>query len=98
MRAMLPMDKSPSAASGVGEAIAREELTGLAYMFWARMIAIAILVGWALTLPIERSAIYLLPLAAFAFLGAVPYLLSRHDIGNRLFVTGGFLLLDVILL
>ena len=94
---MLRPDKLPSAANGVAEAIAREELTGLAYMFWARLIAIAILAGWALTLPFERSGFYLLALAAFALLGAPPYLLARWGIGG-LTVTAAFLLLDAGLL
>ncbi len=94
---MLRPDKLPSAANGVAEAIAREELTGLAYMFWARLIAIAILAGWALTLPFERSGFYLLALAAFALLGASPYLLARWGIGG-LSVTAAFLLLDAGLL
>ena len=81
MRA-LRLGELPSAANGVGEGIAREELAGLAYMFWARLIAIAILAGWALTLPFERSYIYLLALAAFALLGAPPYLLARRGIGG----------------
>ena len=94
---VLRLGDSPSAANGVGEGIAREELAGLAYMFWARLIAIAILAGWALTLPFERSGIYLLTLAAFALLGAPPYLLARRGIGG-LPVIAAFLLLDAGLL
>jgi hypothetical protein len=94
---VLRLGKSPSAANGVGEGIAREELAGLAYMFWARLIAIAILAGWALTLPFERSGFYLLTLAAFALLGAPPYLLARRGIGG-LPVIAAFLLLDAGLL
>jgi adenylate cyclase len=96
MRVLRP-GESPSTADGVGEGIAREELAGLAYMFWARLIAIAILAGWALTLPFERSGIYLLTLAAFALLGAPPYLLARRGIGG-LPVIAAFLLLDAGLL
>jgi adenylate cyclase len=81
----------------LSEAIAREELDGLAYMFWARLIAIAILAGWALTLPFERAGFYLLTLAAFALLGAPPYPLARRGIGG-LPVTAAFLLLDTGLL
>jgi adenylate cyclase len=81
----------------LSEAIAREEHAGLAYMFWARLIAIAILAGWALTLPFERSGFYLLTLAAFALLGAPPYLLARRGIGGLL-VIAAFLLLDAGLL
>ena len=66
-------------------------------MFWARLIAIAILAGWALTLPFERSGFYLLALAAIALLGAPPYLLARWGIGG-LTVTAAFLLLDAGLL
>lgn len=66
-------------------------------MFWARLIAIAILAGWALTLPLERSGFYLLALAAFALLGAPPYLLARRGIGG-LPVIAAFLLLDAGLL
>jgi adenylate cyclase len=79
------------------EGVAREELAGLAYMFWARLIAIAILAGWALTLPFERSGFYLLTLAAFALLGAPPYLLARRGIGG-LPAIAAFLLLDAGLL
>jgi adenylate cyclase len=81
----------------LSEAIAREELAGLAYMFWARLIAIAILAGWAMMLPFERSGFYLLTLAAFALLGAPPYLLARPGIGG-LPVIAAFLLLDAGLL
>jgi len=80
-----------------GDGIAREEVAGLAYMFWGRSIAIALLSGWALTLPLERSGFYLLTLAAFAALGAAPYLLARHGIGG-LPVIAAFLLLDAGLL
>ena len=48
------LGEPPSAANGVGEAIAREELAGLAYMFWGRLIALGVLAAWALTLPFER--------------------------------------------
>jgi adenylate cyclase len=88
---------SGGAHKSLSEGIAREELAGLAYMFWARLIAIAILAGWALTLPLERSGFYLLALAAFALLGAPPYLLARRGIGG-LPVIAAFLLLDAGLL
>jgi adenylate cyclase len=94
---VLRLGESPAATDGVGEGIAREELAGLAYMFWARLIVIAILAGWALTLPFERSGFYLLTLAAFALLGAPPYLLARRGIGG-LPVIAAFLLLDAGLL
>jgi adenylate cyclase len=94
---VLRLNKSPPAGNGIGEAIAREEFAGLAYMFWARLIAIAILAGWALTLPFERSSFYLLTLATFALLGAAPYLLARRGIGG-VPVIAAFLLLDAGLL
>lgn len=66
------------AANGVGAGIAREELAGLAYMFWGRLVALGLLAIWvALTLPFERSGFYLAAIAAFALLGAPPYLLAR---------------------
>ena len=78
----------------MNEGIAREELAGLAYMFWARLIALGLLATWlALTLPFERSGLYLAAIAAFALLGAPPYLLVRYGIGGA-WVTAVFLLLD----
>ena len=92
---VLRLGRSPSAANGVGEAIAREELAGLAYMFWGRLIVLGMLAVWAaLTLPFERSGLYLAAIAAFALLGAPPYLLARRRIGGTP-VTAAFLLLDV---
>jgi hypothetical protein len=38
------------------EGIRQEELKGLSYMFWGRLVALALLAVWALTLPFERSA------------------------------------------
>ena len=91
---VLRLGKLPSAANGVGEAIAREELAGLAYMFWGRLIVLGILAVWAaLTVPFERSGLYLAAIAAFALLGAPPYLLARRRIGGTP-VTAAFLLLD----
>lgn len=93
MRVLQP-GKAPSATNGVGEGIAHEELAGLAYMFWARLLALGMLAVWvAVTLPFERSGIYLAAIAAFALLGAPPYLLARRGLGGTL-VTAAFLLLD----
>ena len=79
---VLQLGKSPSAANGVGEGIAREELAGLAYMLCGRLIALGMLAVWAaLTVPFERSGPYLAAIAAFALLGAPPYLLARRGIG-----------------
>jgi adenylate cyclase len=91
---VLRLGKKPSAANGVGEGIAREELAGLGYMFWGRLVALGMLAVWvALTLPFERSGLYLLAIAAFALLGAPPYLLARWGLGGNL-VTAAFLLFD----
>jgi adenylate cyclase len=51
----------------------------------------------ALTLPFERSGAYLLAIAAFALLGAPPYLLARRGLGGTA-VTAAFLLLDAAIL
>jgi adenylate cyclase len=62
---VLRLGKSPVAANGVGEGIAREELAGLAYMFWGRLIVLGMLAVWAtLTVPFERWGIYLAAIAA----------------------------------
>ena len=91
---VLQLGEPPSAANGVGEAIAREELAGLAYMFWGRLIVLGMLAAWAaLTVPFERSGLYLTAIVAFALLGAPPYLLARRGIGGTP-VTAAFLLLD----
>ena len=63
-------------------------------MFWGRLIVLGILAVWeALTVPFERSGLYLAAIAAFALLGAPPYLLARRGIGGTP-VTAAFLLLD----
>lgn len=86
------------ALGNLNEGIGREELAGLAYMFWARLIALGMLAVWlALTLPFERSGLYLAAIVAFALLGAPPYLLARHGIGG-VWVTGAFLLIDACIL
>ena len=98
MIGVLRLGRSPSAVDDVGEGIAREELAGLAYMFWGRLIALGMLAVWvAATLPFERSGFYLAAIAAFALLGAPPYLLARRGIGGTP-VTAAFLLLDAAIL
>jgi adenylate cyclase len=85
-------------ANAIGEGIAREEVTGLAYMFWGRLAALGILSVWvALALPFERSGLYLAAISVFALLGAPPWLLARRGIGGMP-VTAAFLLLDAGLL
>jgi len=86
--------RSPPAANGVAGEIAHEEVAGLAYMFWGRLIALGVLAAWAaLSVPFERSGAYLAVIGAFALLGAGPYLLARHGVGGP-WATAAFLLLD----
>src|SRR5215218_9720923 len=83
LRALSPGSPAGGPAyQDVSEGIAQEELKGLSYMFWGRLVALAVLAVWALTLPFERSAGYLTAIAAFALLGAPPYLLARHGYGR----------------
>ncbi|MCW2306353.1 adenylate/guanylate cyclase domain-containing protein [Rhodobium gokarnense] len=78
----------------LSEGIAREELSGLAYMFWGRIVVLGFLALWVFfTLPLERSGAYLLAIVTFALLGAPPYLLARRGLGGNA-VTAVFLLLD----
>jgi adenylate cyclase len=88
----------PSQPASAAEGIAREEISGLAYMFWARLVALGLLAVWVvLSIPFERSGLYLVAIAAFALLGAPPYLLARRGRGG-IVVTAAFLLLDAALL
>jgi adenylate cyclase len=86
-----------TAYKDVGEGIAQEELKGLSYMFWGRLAALTILAVWALTLPFERSSGYLSAIAAFALLGAPPYLLARRGYGGAP-ILAAFLILDAAIL
>jgi adenylate cyclase len=82
----------------LNEQIAREELSGLSYMFWGRLLVLGLLAIWvALTLPFERSGAYIMALSAFVMLGAPPYLLARRGIGGTP-VIAAFLLLDAAIL
>ncbi len=86
------------AGNGVAAGIAREERSGLAYVFYGRLVALGMLAIWvATTLPFERSGLYLGAIAVFALLGAVPYALSRVGLGGWK-VTAFFLLLDAAIL
>lgn len=87
-----------SAAGDLNEGIAKEELSGLAYMLWGRLIVLGLLAAWALlTVPLERSGVYLAAIAAFALLGSAPYLFMRNGIGGTPLVAC-FLMLDAALL
>lgn len=80
------------------EAMAREELSGLATMFRARFIALGSLCVWlAATIPLERSSQYIAALGAFALLGAPPYILALRDV-RQTWITAVFLLIDAALL
>ena len=98
LRALSPGSPAGGPAyQDVTEGIAQEELKGLSYMFWGRLVALAVLALWALTLPFERSAGYLTAIAAFALLGAPPYLLALHGYG-RTSILAAFLMLDAVIL
>ena len=98
LRALSPGSPAGGGAyQDVSEGIAQEELKGLSYMFWGRLAALAILAVWALSLPFERSAGYLSAIAAFALLGAPPYLLARRGYG-RMSILVAFLMLDAAIL
>jgi adenylate cyclase len=92
------LNRPPSAPSAVNEGIGREELAGLRFMFLGRLVVLGLLSAWvALTLPFERSGLYLAAIVAFALLGAPPYLLARRGIGGPPMIAA-FLLLDVAIL
>lgn len=67
-------------------------------MFWGRLSALGLLAAWAaMSVPLERSGIYLAAIAAFALLGAAPYLLVRYGIGGTRIIAA-FLLFDAAVL
>lgn len=88
----------PPVSPEVAEGIAREEWTGLAFMFWGRLLVLGVLATWiSFTVPIDRSSLYLAAIAAFLVLGAAPYLFARY-ITDRTFIIAIFLALDAVLL
>ncbi len=92
------LSKSSNTSGDLNEGIAREELSGLAYMFGGRLIILGMLAAWtALTVPLERSTLYLAAIAAFALLGAPPYLLTRLGVGGTPLVAS-FLTVDAAIL
>ena len=95
--ALSPKGRQRSVEGIAAASIAQEELTGLIYMFWGRVTALGILALWAVTLPIDRSATYLLVIAIFLVLGAIPYRLARRG-HARSGVIGLLLLLEASLL
>ena len=87
-----------TAYNDIRQGIAREELAGMSYMFWGRLVALGMLaIRVAMSLPLERSAAYLLAISAFVLLDAPPYLLARRGIGGTS-AMAAILLLDVAIL
>lgn len=79
-------------------AIKREETAGLRFAFYGRIGVLSLLAAWVLiTLPINRSAFYLIAILVFALLGAMPIILRRIGVGGWL-PTAIFLTLDILLL
>jgi adenylate cyclase len=98
LAAVFAAARQPGPYRDLGERFAREELSGLSYMLWGRLIVLGMLAAWAvLTVPLERSAAYVLAISAFALLGLPPYLLARRGIGGTP-VIAIFLLLDAAIL
>lgn len=98
--AWLQLESSASASmpTDLKEVISREEMAGLAYVFWGRSIVLLLLAVWiALSLPVDRSSLYLAAIAAFLAFGAAPYILARRGYGGTTLVAA-FLLLDAAVL
>ena len=73
----------PSTIAGLNEVMSREEMAGLAYVFWGRSFVLCMLAIWVgATLPLDRSVLYLGVIGVFLVFGAVPYLLARRGIGG----------------
>ena len=88
----------PSTIAGLNEVMSREEMAGLAYVFWGRSFVLCMLAIWVgATLPLDRSVLYLGVIGVFLVFGAVPYLLARRGIGGSALI-GFFLLLDAAVL
>ncbi|NNU56216.1 adenylate/guanylate cyclase domain-containing protein [Rhizobium indigoferae] len=88
-----PHASEPTAQS-IEDELTREELRGLTTIFLGRSTVLAILSLWALTLPFERSGGYLLALLLFGLLGALPRLLVKHGLKQKI-ILALFVLLDV---
>jgi len=83
---------------GVGGAVEREERDGLSYVFYGRVLVLALLALYVLlTIPAERAFAYLGVMAVFLVLGLIPYVLQRR---GRIGVwgVGAFLVVDAVLL
>lgn len=87
-----------AALGGIKGAIEREERAGLSYVFYGRVLVLALLALYiVLSIPAIRAAAYLGVMAVFIVLGLIPYLLQRR---GRIGVwgVGAFLVLDAVLL
>jgi len=93
MQVSLRPRETPQSRS-VAAAIEREEAAGLAYVFWGRSAVLVLLAAWvSITLPFERSSLYLAAILAFAILGIVPYAL-RHRYRDHTLLVLAFVSLD----
>lgn len=78
--------------------VAREDGASLTYMFRSRVLVLALLALWVtVTLPLERSSVYLAVLFLFFLFGAIPYVLSLRGYGSTQ-VFAVFLFLDAAVL
>lgn len=67
------------APPGTARALDLEERNSLTFMLQGRLIVLGLMAVWvAITLPWERSALYLAVLLAFLLLGVIPYVLARR--------------------
>ncbi len=90
-----PVEATPG---GIRGAMEREERDGLSFVFYGRVLVLALLALYVvLTIPAERSVAYVGLLAVFLVLGLIPYLLQRRgSIG--VWGVGAFLVLDTVVL
>lgn len=64
----------PKLSQELAHKISQEETTGLAYVFWARTLVLTLLAVWVgITLPFERSALYLGAITVFFLVGIATY-------------------------
>ena len=83
---------------GIRGAMEREERDGLSFVFYGRVLVLALLAVYvAIWIPVERSVAYIGVMAVFLVLGLIPYLLQRRgSIG--VWGVGAFLVLDAAVL
>ncbi|HEY9346479.1 MAG TPA: hypothetical protein VIQ53_14270, partial [Inquilinus sp.] len=83
---------------GIRGAMEREERDGLSFVFYGRVLVLALLALYVvLTIPAGRAVAYVGLIAVFVVLGLIPYLLQRRgSIG--VWGVGAFLVLDAVVL